>query len=169
MIDFNVSNYLRISLTDVVMVLISTGLIVAFAKRFFWDKILSFVKQRQDLINIDESKKLKAQAQAQKEQYDAKMKEAGQDAHAIIESARASANEQKKQILESAHSEAVRIKERAQEELERDRLKAQDQMKEAISDVAIEAAKKLVEKEMDEATQKQLVDDFITQAGQHKW
>ena len=38
MIDFNVSNYLRISLTDVVMVLISTGLIILFAKHFFWIK-----------------------------------------------------------------------------------------------------------------------------------
>lgn len=51
----------------------------------------------------------------------------------------------------------------------RDRIKAQDQMKEAISDVAIEAAKKLVNKEMDAATQKQLVDEFIAQAGQQEW
>ncbi len=171
MIDFNVSNYLRISLTDVVMVLISTGLIILFAKHFFWDKILGFVQARQDFIqeNIDSSVQLKSEALAQKEQYDNKMKEAGKDAHEIIEGARANANEQKKQILESAHSEAERIKERAQEEMARDRIKAQDQMKEAISDVAIEAAKKLVNKEMDAATQKQLVDEFIAQAGQQEW
>ena len=39
MIDFNIDNYLRISLTDVVLVCISTFLIVMFAKKFFWDKL----------------------------------------------------------------------------------------------------------------------------------
>ena len=38
-------------------------------------------------------------------------------------------------------------------------------MKEAISDVAIEAAKKLVDKEMDESTQRKFVDDFLAKAG----
>ena len=42
-------------------------------------------------------------------------------------------------------------------------------MREAISDVAIEAAKKLVEKEMDEKIQKQFVQDFIDQAGDKEW
>lgn len=171
MIDFNVSNYLRISLTDVIMVLISTALIILFAKHFFWDKILAFVKKRQDLIqeNIDSSVTLKEEAMAQKNQYDKKMKEAGQDAHAIIEDARARANQQKQEILDTAHSEADRIKERAHEEMARDRLKAQESMKEAISDVAIEAAKKLVSKEMDDAVQKQFVDEFIQEAGQQEW
>ena len=41
MIDFNIDNYLRISLTDVVLVCISTFLIVMFAKKFFWGKLLT--------------------------------------------------------------------------------------------------------------------------------
>ena len=44
MIDFNIDNYLRISLTDVVLVCISTFLIVMFAKKFFWDKLLTQTK-----------------------------------------------------------------------------------------------------------------------------
>ena len=86
MIDFNVANYLRINLQDMVMTLISTVLIVLFAKHFFWDKILAFVKKRQDLIqgNIDSSEDLKKAALAQKEKYDVQMQHAGQDAHVII-------------------------------------------------------------------------------------
>ncbi|MDX8417673.1 MAG: F0F1 ATP synthase subunit B [Absicoccus sp.] len=167
MIDFNVANYLRINLQDMVMTLISTVLIVLFAKHFFWDKILAFVKKRQDLIqgNIDSSEDLKKAALAQKEKYDVQMQHAGQDAHVIIETARANATQQKKEILDQANSEAARIKAKAQEDIDRDRLKAQDEMKEAISDVAIEAAKKLVDKEMDESTQRKFVDDFLAKAG----
>lgn len=167
MIDFNVANYLRINLQDMIMTLISTVLIVLFAKHFFWDKILAFVKKRQDLIqgNIDSSEDLKKAALAQKEKYDVQMQHAGQDAHVIIETARTNATQQKKEILDQANSEAARIKAKAQEDIDRDRLKAQDEMKEAISDVAIEAAKKLVDKEMDESTQRKFVDDFLAKAG----
>ena len=42
-------------------------------------------------------------------------------------------------------------------------------MKDAISSVALEAAKKLVSKEMDEETQKKYIDDFIDKAGNSKW
>lgn len=167
MVDFNVANYLRINLQDMIMTLISTILIVLFAKHFFWDKILAFVKKRQDLIqdNIDSSEDLKKAALAQKEKYDVQMQHAGQDAHVIIETARVNATQQKKEILDQANSEAARIKAKAQEDIDRDRLKAQDEMKEAISDVAIEAAKKLVDKEMDEPTQRKFVDDFLAKAG----
>ena len=125
------------------------------------------MKKRQDLIqgNIDSSEDLKKAALAQKEKYDVQMQHAGQDAHVIIETARANATQQKKEILDQANSEAARIKAKAQEDIDRDRLKAQDEMKEAISDVAIEAAKKLVDKEMDESTQRKFVDDFLAKAG----
>ena len=42
-------------------------------------------------------------------------------------------------------------------------------MKNAIGDVAIEAAKKLVDKDMDETTQRKFVDDFINQVGDSQW
>ena len=85
MIDFNIDNYLRISFTDVVLVCISTLLIVLFAKHFFWNKLVAFVKKRQDLIqeNIDASITLKEEASQIKAQYDEKMKHAGQEAHAL--------------------------------------------------------------------------------------
>ena len=65
MIDFNIDNYLRISLTDVVLVCISTFLIVMFAKKFFWEKLLTLIQKRQDLIqeNIESSVAIKKRAE----------------------------------------------------------------------------------------------------------
>ena len=170
-ISFNIDNYLRINLQDMIMVLVSTALIILFAKHFFWDKIIDLIQRRQALIqeNVDSSFAIKAEAEEMKNQYNEKMKHAGQDAHVIIETARNSANEQKKAILAQAESEASRLKEKAQEDIDRDRLKAQEEMKSAISDVAIEAAKKLVDKEMDEGTQRKFVDDFIAEVGDSQW
>ena len=169
--SFNIDNYLRISLTDVVLVCISTFLIVLIAKKFFWDKLLAYIQKRQDMIqdNIDSSVKIKEEAQSIKERYDEKMKNAGKEAHAILESARASAAQEKQQILNQTQDEVVRLKKQAQEDIERDKRNAQKDMKEAIGYVALEISKKLLKKEVDEQEQKKYIDDFIDEAGSAKW
>ena len=169
--SFNIDNYLRISLTDVVLVCISTFLIVLIAKKFFWDKLLAYIQKRQDMIqdNIDSSVKIKEEAQSIKERYDEKMKNAGKEAHAILESARASAAQEKQQILNQTQDEVVRLKKQAQEDIERDKRNAQKDMKEAIGSVALEIGKKLLKKEVDEQEQKKYIDDFIDEAGSAKW
>ena len=160
MIDFNIDNYLRISLTDVVLVCISTFLIVMFAKKFFWEKLLTLIQKRQDLIqeNIDSSVAIKKQAEDVKEQYDEKLRNVSQEAHTILVSARAHADQEKQQIIKEAN-----------EDIERQKRDAQKEMKKAISDVALSAASQLIKKEMDEETQKQFVEDFIEQAGDKQW
>ncbi|WP_300397295.1 F0F1 ATP synthase subunit B [Faecalicoccus sp.] len=169
--SFNIDNYLRISLTDVLLVCISTFLIVLIAKKFFWDKLLAYIQKRQDMIqdNIDSSVKIKEEAQSIKERYDEKMKNAGKEAHAILESARASAAQEKQQILNQTQDEVVRLKKQAQEDIERDKRNAQKDMKEAIGSVALEISKKLLKKEVDEQEQKKYIDDFIDEAGSAKW
>ena len=138
--SFNIDNYLRISLTDVVLVCISTFLIVLIAKKFFWDKLLAYIQKRQDLIqhNIDSSVQIKQEAQDIKDQYDEKMKNAGKEAHAILESARASAAQEKQQILEEAQHEVSRIKKQAQEDLEREKRNAEKDMVQVLPEFTLE-------------------------------
>ena len=100
---FTIENYLRISLTDVILVMISTILIVLIAKKFFWSKLVAFVEKRQQLVqaNIDSSLALKKEAEDLKDQYDKQIKSAGQEANVILENARAQATQEKKQISAS--------------------------------------------------------------------
>jgi F-type H+-transporting ATPase subunit b len=171
MIDFNISNYLRISFSDVILVLISTCIIILFAKKFFWSKLLAYMEKRQNLIqeNIDASAQLKKEAAELKNQYDEKMKDAGKEAHAIMETAKEQANVEKDKILTDAKAQAGRIKEAAYEEIERDKLKAEKEMKAAISDVAIAAASQLLKKEVDDDVQREYIDTFIAEAGNEEW
>lgn len=168
---FNINNYLRISLTDVVLVCISTLIIVCIAKHFFWDKLLNLIAKRQQLIqdNIDSSLQIKEEAMQVKSQYDEKLKNAGLEAHDIVESAKQQANQEKQRILQETQADVAKMKQQAQEDIERDKLHAQKEMKDAISSVALQAASQLVQKEMNEQTQKEFVDDFIDKAGKSQW
>lgn len=168
---FTIENYLRISLTDVILVMISTILIVLIAKKFFWSKLVAFVEKRQQLVqaNIDSSLALKKEAEDLKDQYDKQIKSAGQEANVILENARAQATQEKKQILSKAQQEAVLLKQKAQEDIEREKRNAQNSMKDAIGEVAVDVAKRFVANQMDEETQKKYVDDFLSEAGDKSW
>ena len=54
----------------------------------------------------------------------------------------------------------------ALEEIEKEKLKAQNDMQDAIADVAIAAASSILASEIDEEKQRQIVNDFISKAGQ---
>lgn len=168
---FTIENYLRISLTDVILVMISTILIILIAKKFFWSKLVAFVEKRQQLVqaNIDSSLALKKEAEDLKDQYDKQIKSAGQEANVILENARAQATQEKKQILSKAQQEAVLLKQKAQEDIEREKRNAQNSMKDAIGEVAVDVAKRFVADQMDEETQKKYVDDFLSEAGDKSW
>ena len=168
---FTIENYLRISLTDVILVMISTILIVLIAKKFFWSKLVAFVEKRQQLVqaNIDSSLALKKEAEDLKDQYYKQIKSAGQEANVILENARAQATQEKKQILSKAQQEAVLLKQKAQEDIEREKRNAQNSMKDAIGEVAVDVAKRFVADQMDEETQKKYVDDFLSEAGDKSW
>ena len=61
------------------------------------------------------------------------------------------------------------LKEKARKDIEREKVQARSEMKDAIVEVAFEAAKQIVNKELDETAHKQYVDDFIEHAGDESW
>ena len=171
MLDFDINAYLRLKPSDMLIICISTLLIVWLAKHFFWDKVLGFLDARQAAIqaDIDAGAKDRADGEAYKAQYEAKLSDVKIEARVLIESAKASANQEKRDILASAHKEADDMKAKTRKELEREKAAAKDEMKEAIVEVAFEAAKQIVNKELDEKAHKQYVDEFIDHAGDESW
>ena len=168
MVEFNIDNYLRISWQDVLLVCISTTIIVLVCKKFFWDKLLKFVDQRQKLIqdNIDASVKIRQQADDLKEEYHEKLANIGAEANDIISSAKKQASLERTEIINAAKQQAAHMEQSALEEIEKEKLRAQNEMQDAIADVAIAAASSILASEIDEEKQRQIVNDFISKAGQ---
>lgn len=170
-LDFDIYAYLRLSPTDVIIVCISTFLIVMIAKRFFWDKVTGFLDAREAAIqaDIDAGIQDRADGEAYKERYEKQLADAKKEAHALMESAKQNANQEKREILAAAREEADGMKTKALADIEREKAAAREEMKDAIVTVAFEAAKQIVNKELDEETHKRYVDDFIEHAGDETW
>jgi F-type H+-transporting ATPase subunit b len=57
----------------------------------------------------------------------------------------------------------------AHRELERERVKAVNELKGQISELTILAASKVVEKDLNEADHKELINKFISEVGETQW
>ena len=167
----NIDDYLRINLYDAVLVLISTLLIVLIVKKFFWNYVRQYLEQRQAFIQsqLDESKANLQESEMLKTQYEEKMANAKQEALDLISAAKNTASREAGEIVSKARDDAHAIKEKAEMEIEHEKAKVREQLKEEISEVAFLAARKIVEKELDESTHKKYVEDFIDEAGEQTW
>ncbi len=169
--DINIYNYLRINLVDMVMILISTALIVLIAKKYFWNIVQEYLEKRRAFIqseldeaaaNQEESAQLKKEAAEQLDALKAKSRE-------ILSTAEENAKKEAGMIVEEAKRSAAAIKIKAQNDLEQEKRQAMKQMKEEMSDIALLAASKVVEKELDDELHRKYVQEFIEEAGERKW
>lgn len=167
----NINDYMRLNLTDVVLVCISTLIICLIAKHFFWDVIVTYFQKRTAAIqaDIDAGTEARQSGEAYKQRYEAQMADARKEAHALLEDAKRGAQAEKKELLAKARQEAEGMKTKALQDIEREKLQAQKEMKQAITDAAFDAAGKIIEKELDEEQQQKYVDEFIDHAGDDTW
>ena len=169
--NINIDNYLRLDPVDVILVCISTLILCLVAKHFFWDVIMDYFQKRHDAIAADiaAGEEARIAGDEYKARYETQMSGVKHEAHEIIETAKKHAGEERKEIVGKAKAEAEVIKEKAMHDIEREKVQAQKEMKQTITDVAFEAAKQIVKKEIDQDTQREYVDDFIEHAGDDTW
>lgn len=165
MID--ISNYLRLNLTDMVLVLISTLIICLLAKKYFWQNVLNYLDNRKQIIQneLDAASHAQAEGEAYKLQYAEQLKGAKDEAKSIIDEARTLAKAEGNEIVNKARHEAQLQVEKATRDIEQEKLKAEADIKKEITEVAFMAAGKILEKEIDKTSQQKYVDDFIERKG----
>ncbi len=169
--DINIYNYLRINPVDMIMVLISTTLIVLIAKKYFWNILQDYLAKRQAYIQsqLDAAKQGHEESEELKLQAKKQLDELRSQSAAMLETAREQADEEARTIVAKAKDSAAALKAKAERDIQQEKREMVSQMKKEMSDIAFEAARKVVEKEIDEKVHKQYVQDFIDEAGDDSW
>ncbi len=138
-------------------------------KRFLFAPIAKILQKRQDEVNgvYDAASKAKTDAEAAKADYEAHLLTAREEAEGITTRAISSARERSEQLLREATEDAAAIREKAQRDIELDRRKAMSEIKGEISDLAVQIASKVVQKEIDASDHEALVARFIDELGEN--
>jgi F-type H+-transporting ATPase subunit b len=114
---------------------------------------------------IDEADKLKAEAASTLSQYQASVADAKTEAARIVDEARTAAEAVRADIIARAEAEAAEVKAKGRDDVEAGKARAITELQAQVGDLTIALAEKVVERSLDDATNRQLIDNYINNLG----
>ncbi len=153
------------------IMLINVGILYFILKKFLFVPVTNFMEKRKKGIedSINEAERKVKEAEEYKSTYLEKLKKVDEESKEIVDKAISNANFKADNIIKEAKSEVSALKNKAEKDIELERQKALNEVKNEISSIAILAATKVLESEVDEKKNGELVDKFIEEVGDLKW
>ena len=154
-----------------VMVLITMFIFYLIMKHFFFEKVHNFMLARQNAVeeSFANAERTSQMADEKLLDYQKQIEEIEGQGREIIKNAKLRAEVQAKSIVDEANNKASELLLQAEREIEREKLKAVNEMKQQIASLAIYAAEKIMEKQIEEAGQNEIIEKIIEQAGRSAW
>ena len=143
--------------------LITFLVLMVLLAKFAFKPIAQALDRRGEAIkkSIDDAEKQRAEAKKLIEDYQKQIAEARTEANKIIEEARGLGENVRKEVVEKANAEASALLQRSQEELQRQKEKGVQELKDTVASLSVQIASKIIEKEVNEAGHRQLVENLI--------
>ena len=168
---FDIDSYLRISLSDMLLVAISTLLLTAAGKVLFWDKVSAYLMSRRQIMRqeMDEAMMMRAKADRLKALREQQLEEAQAKAAHIVQTAREEADALHARELVQTRREINALRAQSEAQLRALRQQEARQAAGAIADIAAAVSEKLSGKQADAALHARYVEEWLSEADDHPW
>lgn len=139
-----------------------------FLKKFLFGRINAILEERAKTVQaeIDKAQEESRMAEKLRCDYEASISDAKEEAKKIITDAQRTANVQSAAITQQAQEEANRIVESTRKDLALERERSVASAQNEIVSLAMEAAQKVLGREMDEEANRAIVDAFLAEEEQ---
>ena len=143
------------------------AILVVVLGKFAWGPILKMVDEREKGIQakLDQAAASNAEAAKLLEQHREQIADARRQANELISEGRQAADRVRKEIEEKARAEAQGMVERARTEIERERDLALEALRKESVDLALAAASRLMQENLDQAKDRALVERYLGELG----
>ena len=156
-----------INLYTCVFALINLLILYFVLKKVLFKPVMNYMDKRSEEVaeSLKNSEEAKTEANELKAQYEDQMKTAHADGQKVVEEMTARANQMYDDTVAKAEEESKAIIARAQEDAKREHEKAIKASKAEISGLAIAAASKVIDANLDTEANRKLVDKFLDETG----
>jgi len=154
------------------MVLINVVILYLIMKRFFFEKIHNFMVARENAIKdaFESAANTNRMAVEKLEAYNKQIAQIESQGREIIQKAKAKADTQALDILDEANNKASNVMKQAEKEIARQQTKAISEMKKEVGTLALLAAEKIMEKNLeDSGDQDEIIEKILKEAGTSGW
>jgi F-type H+-transporting ATPase subunit b len=139
--------------------IINTVILFVVLKKILFKPVLNIIDSREEGIKND----IATGQQAKNEGL--ALKAEGQE---IIKQATLRAEQKSDEIISTAKEEASNLKDRASKDIAQEREKVMNELKNDISSIAILAASKVIEEDIDQSKHEEMINKFIEEVGEAK-
>ena len=132
-------------------------------KKFFFKKVRAFMDARTQKVidQFDSAEAAERQAEEHLAEYKSKLKSAEIERRGVLKDAKSLADIRAEQIIKEANEQAEEIVKQARSEMEQERALFNESMRDHVAALAILAAEKIIEKELDEEEHMHLIDEVL--------
>lgn len=138
-----------------------------FLKHFLFKRVGNYMDERSKKIedSMREADEMIAEGAKLKSEQQSLLEAARDDRSYILLEARKKADAETDSIIDGAKHEGERLLANAREEIEREREKMMGELRGEVASLALKAASKVIEANMDSEKNRKLVDEFLDKEG----
>ncbi len=147
--------------------LIIFGVLLVVLGKWAWKPILGALESRERRIQeiLDAAARDRAEAEKALAEHKRQLTEARQQAQQLMAEGRQGAERLRQEMLETARRQQDELLARARDDIRREQDSAIQEIRREAVDLSLAAASKLVEKRLDSAEDRRLVQDYLTRLG----
>ena len=160
--------FLNINFFTSLFTLLNTIALFLVLKKFLFKPVMDMIASRQKEIDdlYADANRAKENAHALETEYTDKLSKAAETGERLVKEAVLRGQSREEEILRQANAEADAIRAKASADIAQEKKKAINEAKDEISVIAIAIAEKVVARELNDADQDKLVEDFINGLGE---
>ena len=153
--------------SELVYAVVAFLVLLALMYKFAFPAVQKAMEGRTQRIrdNLDEAERTKAEAQRILEEYQRQLADAKNESARIIDEARQTAEQMRRDLIGRAEAEVTELRDRSRQEIEAAQQRAVADLRAQVSELAIGAAEVVVQKNLDRDTNRALVERYIEQVG----
>ena len=156
---------------SIIMIWITVIVLFLVLKKFFFEKVKNFMETRSNSIQdaFDSAEAVNRRADEKMQNYTKRIANVEAEGREIIRDAKIKADAQARDIIEDANKQATEIMNKAERNIEREKQKAMEEMRKEVAALAMLAAERIVEREIQNIGQDEIVDEVINKARSTGW
>ena len=140
-------------------------MLVLILKKYAWKPLLNSLHDREQGIkdSVEKAENMKAEALKILEENKKLLAKADEESRKILNESKQLAEKVRTDLMGKAQEDAQKVIKQALSEIEREKISALNELKDEIASLAVGAAGRIIDENLDAAKQKKIIDDFINQ------
>ena len=141
--------------------------LLAVLSYYVWKPVKKVMDDREQLIHddIDFAENRKLEAERLKEENDALLKSTQAEISELMENAKSQAKKEQESIIRDAEARSSQLMTEAKTDIEREKEKAVRDINDQVAELSVLIAEKMIRKELNSEDQKNLVANYLQEAG----